>query len=146
MSPAVAGRGETKKHTHIWGVVRSELLKLWSLRAPRLILLLMFLLPVALATVRVLFVPLVVGTDLDADGTSVLFESISVSALPLRCLQPRKIPAVPQQKRIAPLGEDVAGHRSLRAYRGGGDGCRWLDVVHHVDVARLHPAQLRSFG
>lgn len=86
MSPAVAGRGETKKHTHIWGVVRSELLKLWSLRAPRLILLLMFLLPVALATVRVLFVPLVVGTDLDADGTSVLFESISVSALPLAVL------------------------------------------------------------
>ncbi|MBH0099211.1 ABC transporter permease subunit [Salinibacterium sp. NSLL150] len=46
----------------------------------------MFLLPVVLATVRVLFVPLIVGTDLNTDGTSILFESISVGALPLAVL------------------------------------------------------------
>ncbi|MBH0115392.1 hypothetical protein I6E52_00850 [Salinibacterium sp. NG253] len=86
MSSAVARGGETKGLTQAWGVVHSESLKLWSLRPPRLIAVLMFLLPVVLATVRVLFVPLIVGTDLNTDGTSVLFESISVGALPLAVL------------------------------------------------------------
>ncbi|CAO1651498.1 ABC transporter permease subunit [Salinibacterium sp. NG22] len=86
MSPDLARALEAKELAQIWGVLRSESLKLWSLRPPRLITVLMFILPVALATVRVFFVPLVVGTDLDTDGTSVLFESISVSALPLAVL------------------------------------------------------------
>ncbi|MBH0128927.1 hypothetical protein [Salinibacterium sp. NK8237] len=86
MSFTVARGVHPKRLAQAWGVVRSESLKLWSLRPPRLIMVLIFILPVVLATVRVLFVPLIVGTDLDTDGTAILFESISVSSLPLAVL------------------------------------------------------------
>ncbi|WP_219948591.1 ABC transporter permease [Salinibacterium sp. M195] len=69
-----------------WGasaLVRSEALKLWSLRAPRVVVLFMFLVPVVLAVIRVLPVPLFTDSAPARDAAPILFESIALGALPV---------------------------------------------------------------
>ncbi|MGV8857070.1 hypothetical protein [Rhodoglobus sp.] len=80
-------RSETSRWAVITaGAMRSEFVKLWSLRPPHAVVVLMFIVPVVLAGARVFPVPSHTDGVPGQGASPVFFESIAVAALPLAFL------------------------------------------------------------